>query len=113
MSSTSPGCARSTACAGPGVLEAFRTSPFAGRIYHLRAGSGAPLSAAPGHRLQPDEALRRRAEALGVRLGFLVRVRRRCPTRPTPTPWSSITPALPRTALPEAVELLAQVFQED
>lgn len=92
------------------VLEAFRSSPFAGRVAILEQGAGLHfllrLDTA-----RSDEALRRRGEALGVRLGFL-----------------SEYAALPRSEyehtlvvnyagleaedLPRAMELLTEIFGE-
>lgn len=90
------------------VLDAFRASPFAGRISISEQGAGlhfllrldTPLS---------DEALGRRAEALGVRLGFLSEY------AAVPNPAHAHTlvvnyAGLDAERLPEAMALLAAVF---
>ena len=53
-----------------GVLEAFRNSSFAHRITLNEQGAGLHFLLQL-HTSQSDEALQRKAEALGVRLGFL------------------------------------------
>ena len=92
------------------VLDAFRTSPFARRITISEQGAGLHfllrLDTA-----QSDEALRRRAEASGVRLGFLSEY------AAIPRPGHAHTlvvnyASLDADRLPEAMELLAEVFAE-
>ncbi len=94
-----------------GVLEAFRTSPFAGRVSISEQGAGLHfllrLDTA-----QSDEALRRRAEGLGVRLGFLSEY------AAVPDPAYAHTlvvnyAGLEAARLPEAMALLAEVFEEE
>ena len=92
------------------VLDAFRTSPFARRITISEQGAGLHfllrLDTA-----QSDEALRRRAEASGVRLGFLSEY------AAIPRPGHAHTlvvnyASLDADRLPEAMALLAEVFAE-
>ena len=52
------------------VLEAFRSSPFAHRITLTEQGAGLHFLLRLDTE-QSDDTLRRKAEALGVRLGFL------------------------------------------
>ena len=92
------------------VLEAFRSSPFAHRIALSEQGAGLHFLL----RLETDrsdEDLRRRAEALGVRLGFLSEY------AAVPDPAHAHTlvvnyGGLEPAALPEAMALLAEVFRE-
>ena len=92
------------------VLEAFRSSPFAHRIALSEQGAGLHFLL----RLETDrsdEDLRRRAEALGVRLGFLSEY------AAVPDPAHAHTlvvnyGGLEPAALPEAMALLAEVFHE-
>lgn len=92
------------------VLEAFRASPFAGRIAISEQGAGLHfllrLDTA-----RPDGELRRRGEALGVRLGFLSEY------AAMPHPGYAHTlvvnyAGLEADRLPQAMELLAEVFDE-
>ncbi len=92
------------------VLDAFRSSPFAGRITLFEQGAGLHfllrLDTA-----RSDGALRRRAEALGVRLGFLSEY------AALPCPGHAHTlvinyAGLEPDRLPETVALLAEVFAE-
>lgn len=110
MSSTSPGCARNTGQRRAAVLEAFRTSPFAGRITIFEQGAG---------------------------LHFLLRLDTRQSDAELdrgPGPWESswaFSPLMPRSprpeyahtlvinyagltpqALPEAMERLSAVFSQ-
>lgn len=93
-----------------GVLEAFRASSFAGRIAISEQGAGLHfllrLDTA-----RSDEELRRRAEALGVRLGFLSEYA----AQPHPGYEHTLVvnyAGLRAECLPEAIELLAEVFAE-
>ena len=92
------------------VLEAFRSSPFAHRITISEQGAGLHFLL----RLETDrsdEALRRRAESLGVRLGFLSEYA----ASPDPAYAHTLVinyGGLEPAALPEAMDLLAQVFSE-
>ena len=92
------------------VLDAFRTSPFARRITISEQGAGLHfllrLDTA-----QSDETLRQRAEAAGVRLGFLSEY------AAIPSPGHAHTlvvnyASLYADRLPEAMALLAEVFAE-
>ena len=92
------------------VLDAFRTSPFARRITISEQGAGLHfllrLDTA-----QSDETLRQRAEAAGVRLGFLSEY------AAIPSPGHAHTlvvnyASLDADRLPEAMALLAEVFAE-
>ena len=92
------------------VLEAFRASPFADRISISEQGAGLHfllrLDTA-----RSDEALRRRGEALGVRLGFLSEYA----ALPRPEYDHTLVvnyAALEEDCLPRAMELLAEVFAE-
>lgn len=92
------------------VLEAFRTSPFAGRIDISEQGAGLHfllrLDTA-----RSDEDLRRRGEALGVRLGFLSE----CAALPRREYRHTLVvnyAALDADRLPQAIELLSEVFDE-
>lgn len=92
------------------VLDAFRTSPFAERITISEQGAGLHfllrLDTA-----QSDEALRRRAEALGVRLGFLSEYAAvPCPSyaHTLVVNYAGLEPG----QLPETMALLAEVFAE-
>ena len=92
------------------VLEAFRTSPFAGRIAISEQGAGLHflLRLDTG---RSDEALRRRGEALGVRLGFLSEYA----ALPRPEYAHTLVvnyAGLEAESLPRAVALLAEVFAE-
>lgn len=93
------------------VLDAFRASPFAGRISIAEEGAGLHfllrLDTA-----RTDAELRRRAESLGVRLGFLSEYA----AAPAPAYAHTLVinyAGLAQDRLPEAVALLAEVFQED
>lgn len=92
------------------VLEAFRTSSFADRIAISEQGAGLHfllrLDTA-----RSDEALRRRGETLGVRLGFLSEYA----VRPYPDYEHTLVvnyAGLEEDGLPQAMELLAEVFAE-
>lgn len=92
------------------VLEAFRASPFAGRITISEQGAGLHfllrLDTA-----RSDRELRRRGEALGVRLGFLSE----CAALPRPDYDHTLVvnyAGLEADGLPQAMELLAEVFAE-
>lgn len=92
------------------VLEAFRASPFADRISISEQGAGLHfllrLDTA-----RSDGALRRRGEALGVRLGFLSEYA----ALPRPEYDHTLVvnyAGLEEARLPRAMELLAEVFAE-
>ena len=92
------------------VLEAFRASSFAGRIAISEQGAGLHfllrLDTA-----RSDGELRRRGEALGVRLGFLSEYA----ARPRPDYAHTLVvnyAGLEAADLPRAMELLAEVFDE-
>ena len=92
------------------VLESFRTSPFADRISISEQGAGLHfllrLDTA-----RSDEALRRRGEALGVRLGFLSEYA----ALPRPEYDHTLVvnyAGLEEDRLPQAMELLAEVLAE-
>ena len=92
------------------VLAAFRASSFARRITISEQGAGLHFLL----RLETDrsdEALRRRAESLGVRLGFLSEYA----AAPDPSYAHTLVinyGGLEPAALPEALALLAEVFAE-
>lgn len=93
-----------------GVLEAFRASPFAGRIAISEQGAGLHFLLRVDT-ARSDEELRRRAEAMGVRLGFLSEYA----ARPHPGYEHTLVvnyAGLRAECLPEAMELLAEVFEE-
>ncbi len=92
------------------VLEAFRTSPFAGRITIFEQGAGLHFLLRLDTR-QSDAELDRRARAMGVKLGFLASY------AAIPRPeyahtlvinYAGLTPQ----ALPEAMERLSAVFSQ-
>ena len=92
------------------VLEAFRTSPFAGRIAISEQGAGLHfllrLDTA-----RSDGELRRRGEEMGVRLDFLSEYA----ALPRPEYEHTLVvnyAGLKADRLPQAVELLAEVFAE-
>lgn len=91
------------------VLEAFRTSPFSSRITLSEQGAGLHFLL----RLdtdQDDEVLRRRAEGLGIRLGFLseyAAVPRAGYAHTLVVNYAGLEPG----HLPEAMALLAAVFE--
>ena len=92
------------------VLDAFQASPFAHRITLTEQGSGLHFLLRLKTRLS-DAQLRRHAEALGVRLGFL------SDYAATPDPHFSHTlvvnyGSLEPSRLPETVALLTEVFLE-
>ena len=92
------------------VLEAFRTSPFAGRITLFEQGAGLHFLLRLDTR-QPDAELDRRARALGVKLGFLASyaaVPRPEHAHTLVINYAGLTPQ----ALPEAMERLSAVFSE-
>lgn len=92
------------------VLEAFRSSPFADHVVISEQGAGLHFLL----RLETqrsDAELRRRAEALGVRMGFLSEY------AAVPDPAHAHTlvvnyGGLEPAGLPETVALLAEVFAE-
>ena len=92
------------------VLEAFRSSPFNRRVAIWEQGAGLHFLL----RLETsrsDEDLRRRGEALGVRLGFLSEYA----ALPSPAYAHTLVVnygGLEPAAMPEAMALLAEVFQE-
>ena len=92
------------------VLEAFRSSPFADRIAISEQGAGLHFLL----RLdtdRSDEDLRRRGEALGVRLGFLSEYA----VRPHPGYDHTLVvnyAGLEEDSLPQAMELLGEVLGE-
>ena len=90
------------------VLASFRSSPFRNRITISEQGAGLHFLLRLDTR-ESDEALRDRAAALGVRLGFLSEY------AAIPSPayahtlvvnYAGLSPA----ALPEAMDLLAEIF---
>ena len=90
------------------MLAAFRVSPFAHRIAISEQGAGLHflLRLETG---RSDEALRQRAEGLGVRLGFLseyAAVPDGAHAHTLVVNYGGLEPA----ALPEAMALLAEVF---
>ena len=92
------------------VLEAFRTSPFAGRIAISEQGAGLHfllrLDTA-----RSDGELRRRGEEMGVRLDFLSEYA----ALPRPEYEHTLVvnyAGLKADGLPQAVELLAEVLEE-
>ncbi|MCI2055653.1 MAG: PLP-dependent aminotransferase family protein [Oscillibacter sp.] len=92
------------------VLEAFRKSAFADRITITEHGAGLHFLLKIDTET-PDDVLRRRAEAMGVRLGFL--------SEYTKQPDESLAhtlvvnyAGLESAALPEAMELLGKVLYE-
>lgn len=92
------------------VLEAFRRSPFAGRISIAEQGAGLHfllrLDTA-----RSDEALNARAEELGVRLGFLSEYTARRTEEFAHTLVVNYA-GLTTEALPGAMDLLSEVFRE-
>ena len=92
------------------VLEAFRSSSFSHRIAISEQGAGLHFLLRL-ETTQSDDGLRRRAELLGVRLGFLSEY------AAVPDPAHAHTlvvnyGGLEPAALPEAMGLLAEVFRE-
>lgn len=92
------------------VLEAFRSSSFSHRIAISEQGAGLHFLLRL-ETTQSDDGLRRRAELLGVRLGFLSEY------AAVPDPAHAHTlvvnyGGLEPAALPEAMALLAEVFRE-
>ena len=92
------------------VLEAFRSSSFSHRIIISEQGAGLHFLLRL-ETAQSDGDLRRRAESLGVRLGFLSEY------AAVPDPARAHTlvvnyGGLEPAALPEAMALLAEVFRE-
>lgn len=92
------------------VVDAFQNSPFADRVTFSEQGAGLHfllrLDTA-----RPDEAVRRRAEELGVRLGFLSEYEAVPSSRYAHTlvvNYAGLEPA----RLEEAVALLAEVFAD-
>ena len=90
------------------VLAAFRSSPFRDRITISEQGAGLHFLLKLDTE-EPDPVLRDRAAALGVRLGFLSAYA----AMPSPAyahtlvvNYAGLSPA----ALPEAMDLLAQIF---
>lgn len=93
-----------------GVLEAFRSSPFAGRISISEQGAGLHFLLNL-RTARSDQVLRARAEELGVRLGFLSEY------AAVPDPAYAHTlvinyAGLDGSRLPEAMDLLSEVFAE-
>lgn len=92
------------------VLEAFRASPFAGRITIFEQGAGLHFLL----RLETDrtdEALRQRAQARGVRLGFLSEYA----ARPDLSLHHTLVinyAGLDAGRLPEAMSLLSDIFAQ-
>ena len=92
------------------VLEAFRASPFAGRITIFEQGAGLHFLL----RLETgctDEELGRRAEARGVRLGFLSEYA----ARPDPSLAHTLVinyAGLEADRIPQAMTLLSDIFAE-
>ena len=91
------------------VLDAFRKSPFAGRIAITERGAGLHfllrLDTA-----RTDAELAARAEALGVHLGFLSDY---CASAPEPACAHTLVvnyAGLEPERLPQAIDLLARVF---
>ena len=92
------------------VLEAFRTSSFAHRIIISEQGAGLHFLLRLDTR-QSDEALRLRAEAAGVKLGFLSEYA----TTPHPDYDHTLVvnyASLDADHLDEAISLLAEVFED-
>ena len=90
------------------VLDAFRHSPFAGRVSITERGAGLHFLLELDTR-EDDEALRARAAALGVRLSFLsdfASAPGAAPPRTLVVNYASLDPA----RLPEATALLARVL---
>ena len=93
-----------------GVLEAFRSSPFAGRFSISEQGAGLHFLLNL-RTARSDQVLRARAEELGVRLGFLSEY------AAVPDPAYAHTlvinyAGLDGSRLPEAMDLLSEVFAE-
>ena len=90
------------------VLDAFRHSPFAGRVSITERGAGLHFLLELDTR-EDDEALRARAAALGVRLSFLsdfASAPGAAPAHTLVVNYVSLDPA----RLPEATALLARVL---
>ena len=92
------------------VLTAFRESPFAHRVTILEQGAGLHFLLRL-HSRQEDDTIRRKAEALGVRLGFLSEYS--AANRPEYAHTLVVNYAgLDASRLNEATTLLAQVLSE-
>lgn len=92
------------------VLEAFRSSPFAHRITISEQGAGLHFLLRL-HTGQSDEALRRKAETLGVRLSFLSEYT----AQPHPDYAHTLVvnyAGLHDEQLPAAMALLTEIFSE-
>ena len=92
------------------VLEAFRRSPFAGRVTITERGAGLHFLLKLDTR-ETDQALQRRAEELGIRVGFLSEYA----VMDNPAFAHTLVvnyAGLEPERLPEAVELLDQWFRE-
>ena len=92
------------------VLTAFRESPFADRVSILEQGAGLHFLLQL-HSRQDDAAIRRKAEALGVRLGFLSEYS----SEPRPEYAHTLVvnyAGLDASRLDEATSLLAQILSE-
>ena len=91
------------------VLDAVRSSPFAHRISIVEQGAGLHFLMRLETAL-PDAVLRQRAAALGVRLSFLSEYAEAAPVAPHTLVINY--GGLDAARLPEAMDLLAQVFRE-
>jgi len=92
------------------VLTAFRESPFAHRVTILEQGAGLHFLLRL-HSRQEDDTIRQKAEALGVRLGFLSEYS--AANRPEYAHTLVVNYAgLDASRLNEATTLLAQVLSE-
>lgn len=92
------------------VLSAFRAGPFAKQVSILEQGAGLHFLLKL-HSPQKDDAIRKKAEALGVRLSFLSEYT--ASSRPEYTHTLVINYAgLDETRLDEAVSLLSQILAE-
>ena len=92
------------------VLSAFRAGPFAKRVSILEQGAGLHFLLKL-HSPQKDEAIRKKAEALGVRLSFLSEYT----SDPRPEYAHTLVinyAGLDETRLDEAVSLLSQILAE-
>ena len=92
------------------VLEAFRSSPFSGRISISEEGAGLHFLLHLDTAVS-DSTIRRRAEALGVRLGFLSEYA----AAPNPAYAHTLVvnyAGLSGQRLPEAISLLTQIFAD-
>ncbi len=92
------------------VLDAFRSSPFADRISISEQGAGLHFLLRL-ETVRSDEALRRQAQTLGVRLGFLSEYAA-VPSAAYAHTLVVNYAGLAAEQLPEAMALLAQIFAE-